>query len=68
MKVRHVGRVVSECLFEGYHIIFKVKMPYVPRVRKMLEVGKNLMNFEKRKKKDSGSVFKKVGILCGWVV
>lgn len=31
-KVKHIDRVTSGCLFQGYPVIFKVKIPSVPRV------------------------------------
>ena len=74
VKVKHIDRVVSGCLFQGYPVIFKIKIPSVPRVfeKNNREVGENLMNFQKRKKKDS-SVFKCMDILIhanyvGWIV
>lgn len=59
-----MGRVVSGCLFQGYPVIFKIKIPFVPRVFE--KDSRSWREFdelsEKEKKKDS-SIFKCMDIL-----
>lgn len=54
IKVKHVDRVLRECLFQGYPIISKVKIPFVLRVfEKDTERWKEFdgKNFQERKKR-----------------
>lgn len=52
LEAKQVDRVASECLVQECPVLVKIKLPFVPRVFKILEIGENL-NFQKRKKEDS---------------
>lgn len=64
MKRKHVGRAVNGCQFQGYLIIFKVKMPFVLRVLEKDTVSwKEFDGLSEKKKEDSDLFFKCVDIL-----
>ena len=73
VKVKHIDRAVSGCLFQGYPVIFKVKIPSVPKMSEKNTRSWREFDELSEKEKKGASVFKCMDILIhtnfmGWIV